>query len=234
MHIIIEGIDHCGKDTLINNIQNKYGGNVFHSGKPKLLKMYEYSKNKNTKDLYEQICLTNLQKYSDSNECEKLKTNCALYQYQLQYFRNIFSLIAGNITCITLAQQHITKIEKSHILYNRLHLGEYVYGKLYRDYTNTMMNSVFYLEKEILCKNNILQSDFNNVHLFLLYMHHPENRKYDSDAFNFDNAIKEQELFLEAFNKSLLRKSIIYVDNLDGKWKSQDEILLDVEKYLFF
>ena len=235
MHIIIEGIDHCGKDTLINALQQKYGGYVIHSSKPVEIDAYSVENCKDTLSVYNSLNTNNSSmKYNPFgyiNECT-MKKNCALYQYQMRYFGYMFYSILGNPRGYSYVSSVTDKKSQFHTFYNRFHLGEYVYGKLYRNYNTEMMNNVFNLEREILIRG-LNTKDFENIHLILLRMHNTKLREYDNEAFDFDNVIKEQELFLEAFNKSALKKSIVYVDTADGKWKDKKSILYEVEQYLF-
>lgn len=235
MHIIIEGIDHCGKDTLINALQQKYGGYVIHSSKPVEIDAYSVENCKDTLSVYNSLYTSNSSmKYNEFgyiNECT-MKKNCALYQYQMRYFGYMFYSILGNPRGYSYVSSVTDKKSQFHTFYNRFHLGEYVYGKLYRNYNTEMMNNVFNLEREILIRG-LNTKDFENIHLILLQMHNTKLREYDNEAFDFDNATKEQELFLEAFNKSALKKSIVYVDTADGKWKDKKSILYEVEQYLF-
>ena len=235
MHIIIEGIDHCGKDTLINALQQKYGGYVIHSSKPVEIDAYSVENCKDTLSVYNSLYTSNSSmKYNPFgyiNECT-MKKNCALYQYQMRYFGYMFYSILGNPRGYSYVSSVTDKKSQFHTFYNRFHLGEYVYGKLYRNYNTEMMNNVFNLEREILIRG-LNTKDFENIHLILLRMHNTKLREYDNEAFDFDNVIKEQELFLEAFNKSALKKSIVYVDTDDGKWKDKESILHEVEQCLF-
>ena len=235
MHIIIEGIDHCGKDTLINALQQKYGGYVIHSSKPVEIDAYSVENCKDTLSVYNSLYTSNSSmKYNPFgyiNECT-MKKNCALYQYQMRYFGYMFYSILSNPRGYSYASSVTDKKSQFHTFYNRFHLGEYVYGKLYRNYNIEMMNNVFNLEREILIRG-LNTKDFENIHLILLRMHNTKLREYDNEAFDFDNVTKEQELFLEAFNKSALKKSIVYVDTADGKWKDKESILHEVEQYLF-
>ena len=59
MHIIIEGIDHCGKDTLINALQQKYGGYVIHSSKPVEIDAYSVENCKDTLSVYNSLYTSN-------------------------------------------------------------------------------------------------------------------------------------------------------------------------------
>lgn len=206
MHIIIEGIDHCGKDTLIDALLWSYGGRVHHCGKPILC--FPYTKG--------------MQEY-DMTENEK---NLAMYYYQQDYFTNLFDGIhLPKYVPLNNFEEHAFNV-----YYNRCHLGEYVYGRLYRHYSQEMMDNVFKLERLHLFTEE--KSYDNWIRLILLAMHHPENRIYDKEAFSNENGNREQKLFIEAFNKSRIHKAIIFVDTVDGKWRPKSDILDDVLGFL--
>lgn len=206
MHIIIEGIDHCGKDTLIDSLLWRYGGRVHHCGKPILC--FPYTKGREEHDM---------------TENEK---NLALYYYQRDYFVDLFDGIhLPKYVPLRNFEDH-----NFNVYYNRCHLGEYVYGKLYRNYSQEMMDIIFKLEDLHLFTEE--KSYDNWVRLILLAMHHPENRIYDRDAFSNENGKIEQKLFIDAFNKSKIHKAIIFVDTPDGKWRPKSDILNDVLEFL--
>ena len=146
-HIIIEGIDHIGKDTLINQLQNCYGGFIIHSEKPKRLK------------LYKTLALNQFSKILTSNEVYKTDGVTSLYLPEYLYQCDYFNTIFRNMNFLS---------SQVPFIYNRLHLGEYVYGTLYRNYTEEMRNKVFELEQMI--------TDNNNVYLIQLLMHNPKRR----------------------------------------------------------
>ena len=212
MHIIIEGLDHIGKDTLINVLQDTFGGRTVHSVAPKLCTYYKNE-------------VKNYKPGASDNE--------ALYKYQAAYFSNMVNSIVGNIkeTEESMKFYNISKHNQYHVYYNRFHLGEYVYGKIYRNYDESKLNSVFYYERELYKK--LSKDQFENVYLILLKMHHPENRTYDDDAFNFNNWYEEQELFDKAFNMSILRKSVVYVDTKYGAWRPVSDIADEVKTLAF-
>ena len=202
-HIIIEGIDHIGKDTLINQLQNCYGGFIIHSEKPKRLK------------LYKTLALNQFSKILTSNEVYKTDGVTSLYLPEYLYQCDYFNTIFRNMNFLS---------SQVPFIYNRLHLGEYVYGALYRNYTEEMRNKVFELEQMI--------TDNDNVYLIQLLMHNPKRRAKDDDAFANDNGEAEQKLFQEAFEKSGIRhKKIIYVDNVKN-WKAPKKIFNEVIEFL--
>ena len=214
MHIIFEGIDHCGKDTIIDTFMQTYAGRVHHCGKPF-------------------ICNQFLSSYIDDADSEEIYA--AQYFYQKKYFENLFQCMAP--------PEYIPLIDfRMHdfnVYYNRFHLGEYVYGYLYRNYSSDMMENVFKIEDNFLAKNsnkldrNGTPIDIDNwVRLILLAMHHPENRVHDDEAFSNENGKLEQQLFINAFNKSKLYKAIIYTDTLDGKWRPKSDIFNDILTFL--
>lgn len=243
MHIIVEGIDHCGKDTLIEYLQNVYGGRVVHSGKPALLKKYNPASNPDSGNIYKELILSHKKltledqvyaSYIDhpDYEDEELKTNAMLYMYQKNYFESLFNSMVYSPDA-TKNKISFTGISKTlyNVFYNRFHLGEYVYGRLYRNYTTNMMMSVFASEQKFL--EQIPDYRHSDYYLILLLMHNPLIRVHDPDAFNFDRGSLEQELFLEAFNLSRLQKSVVFVDTPEGEWRPVEEIRQDVEAYLF-
>jgi len=133
--------------------------------------------------------------------------NFPLQHYQAESFRN--SMVIAN--------------SGARVIFDRWHLGEYVYAPMYRGYSG---DYVFDQERwaELHLKNHIklilLVEDFSVSSHFVddgLSLGSVENRKH------------EQELFVEAFNKSCVRnKKIICVTNPDnGKFKHKDEILAE-------
>ena len=202
-HIIIEGIDHIGKDTLINQLQNCYGGFIIHSEKPKRLK------------LYKTLALNQFSKILTSNEVYKTDGVTSLYLPEYLYQCDYFNTIFRNMNFLS---------SQVPFIYNRLHLGEYVYGALYRNYTEEMQNKVFELEKLI--------TDNDNVYLIQLLIHNPKRRAKDDDAFANDNGEEEQKLFQEAFEKSGIKhKKLIYVDDAKN-WKTPKKIYNEVIDFL--
>ena len=207
MNIIIEGIDHCGKDTLIELLMQIAPGRVHHCGKPLFFQRF-------------------VQDRKAIDQCEEYEINNAYFEYQRRYFIDLFRsmVLPQEISDTDFRKQNFNTY------FNRFHLGEYVYGRLYRDYTVDQMEYVFRIEKQYIGDNWKYIKDWTK--LILLAMHHPENREHDKEAFSNSNGKLEQQLFFQAFNKSKLTKGIIFVDTPDGKWKPKYDILNEVLDFL--
>jgi thymidylate kinase len=170
--LIVEGIDHVGKTTFINNFRKEYQNSiVIHSSKP----------------------LT-------KNNPE---------QFQQNYFLTGFNLI----------NSVLQNDNNDWLIFDRFHLGECVYGPLYR-------NSKFEngLQYEILLNNLNL-----NSHLILVLLKCNTLDIRCSDSFAFDDsyaaAQKEQNLFLKAFELSKIEKKYIIDVDYNKEWKSDKQIL---------
>lgn len=116
------------------------------------------------------------------------------------------------------------KYDKSGILMDRSHLGELVYGPLYRDYAGEY---VLDIEKNILNIHDVI----NNFFLITL-VDKPENliSREDGESISIDlnNKNKEIQLFKEAHNKSLIKnKLIINIENKDA-----NEVFEEVKIFL--
>ena len=207
MNIIIEGIDHCGKDTLIELLMQIAPGRVHHCGKPLFFQNFVPDK-------------------KAIDQCEEYEINDAYFEYQRRYFIDLFRsmVLPQEISDTDFRKQNFNTY------FNRFHLGEYVYGRLYRDYTVDQMEYVFRIEEQYIGDNWKYIKDWTK--LILLAMHHPENREHDKEAFSNSNGKLEQQLFFQAFNKSKLTKGIIFVDTPDGKWKPKYDILNEVLDFL--
>jgi dCMP deaminase len=88
---------------------------------------------------------------------------------------------------------------------DRFHLGEYVYGQIYRNYKDA--DDIF--EIEIPSIGNLL----------IVLIDEPENliKREDGQSFSIklENKIKEIELFKDAYEKSSLKKILINIKNLN-------------------
>jgi thymidylate kinase len=104
------------------------------------------------------------------------------------------------------------------IIFDRWHLGEAVYAPLYRGYSG---DYVFELER-------VHQLNDSLVRLILLVEDFDRSKHFVSDGESFDDTKRrdEQELFVAAFNRSIiLDKRMICVTARDGSFRSRDEIL---------
>lgn len=98
---------------------------------------------------------------------------------------------------------------KSVMIYDRAHLGEYVYSPIYRNYSGEY---VFELEKKY-------ETVMDKAILFL-FTDRPENLLSREDGLSFSSKIENKQkeiiLFTEAFNKSNIKhKYHIDIDGLD-------------------
>lgn len=174
--IIVEGVDRCGKDTLITELKQKYGEYVIvHFTTP--------------------IGNTNAEKI----------------EYQKQSFHQEF-LDASD--------------RKTTVFFNRSHIGEYVYGKMYRDYDPSWifdLEKTFYFDKD------------TSVYLILLYGDAEfliANDDGNSLSSKLENRKEEINLFLEAFQKSNIKKKLLVRINDGDSYRQQSEILSAVEQFL--
>ena len=101
------------------------------------------------------------------------------------------------------------------IIMNRSHIGEYVYGTLYRG------RSLEEVEKMISYINDILNSNkYLDVYYIQLICTSAELLNKNDDGKSLSNGradriLKESELFLDIFNKVNLNKKLIYVNDND-------------------
>ena len=105
------------------------------------------------------------------------------------------------------------------LIYDRWHLGEDVYAHLYRDYPG---DYVFAIEKA-------MEFDLRgDIRLILLTEDFDRSKHFVSDGSSFDDTKRrdEQELFVKAFQKSIIPdKRIICVTDLSGKFRPKSDIL---------
>ena len=131
-----------------------------------------------------------------------------LYQYQRGSFLNLFEILRS---------------PNAKIICDRAHLGEAVYSNLYRGYDGAY---VFDLEKDMGMSENV------RTRLILLTEDFSCSMHFKDDGLSFDVSKREQEqdLFLAAFEKSIIRdKRIVCVtDPSTGGFKSKDVILAEV------
>jgi hypothetical protein len=103
------------------------------------------------------------------------------------------------------------------VIMDRFHLGECVYAPLYRKYNG---NYVFDLEQKYKINLN------SNIKLILLTSSDLSFQKDDGDSFDWAKREQEQQLFINAFNKSIFaNKKLIDVSNGCGGYKSYTDIL---------
>lgn len=131
-----------------------------------------------------------------------------LYGYQRASFINMFNML----------NEINTKM-----ICNRAHLGEAVYSPLYRGYDG---NYVFDLERSAGVNQNY------STRLILLTEDFDKSEHFEDDGLSFDvtKRAHEQELFMAAFETSIIKdKRIICVtDQNTGGFRSKEEILAEV------
>lgn len=128
-------------------------------------------------------------------------------EFQKEFFKNGFEILNQ---------------KTSNIIFDRFHLGEYVYGPLYR---NTNPNFIFDLELKY------INAQCDTI-LVLLYTKDFSIMEDDGLSFDFNARDKEQEIFFEAFDKSKMKNKIkIRVDNGVGGYRSPIDIFNDFKNF---
>ena len=144
--------------------------------------------------------------------------------FQSQYQDKLFETYAHNIV-------HGLYDNTDCVIMNRSHIGEYVYGQLYRGRSaediKKMISHVDYL---------LLSSPLLTVKYVQLLSSSIELRKkYDDNKslskMNDNLMKKENELFLEAYENSPLDKHLIYVNDEDG-FLPKEKIFQEVINFL--
>ena len=140
---------------------------------------------------------------------EKLKShNYSLFEYQRRSFENGFYFLDTN----------------GFVIFDRFHLGEYVYSPLYRNYSGEY---VFDQERDFGIKNK------NNVFLVLLTTSNLNIMQDDGQSHDYLKRGEEQEKFKEAFNMSEIKhKIVIDVHDGFGHYKDKQYILEQVLHFL--
>ena len=172
-HLIIEGIDRLGKDTLIQKIKDAFGYHLMvHYQKPEKLANYA--------------------------ECDN-----PLQRYQRASFYEGFQLLKTSIPTI----------------YNRFHLGEYVYSPRYRNYSGEY---VFEMEEQYapFAEEDTLlilltTSDFSFI-------------QDDGESFDFSKKEEEQRDFKIAFDKSKFKYKICIDVSENGFYKPAETIFNEI------
>ena len=133
--------------------------------------------------------------------------NADLFHYQKSSFINSMLMVKSG----------------ARIIFDRWHLGEAVYSPLYRGYNG---DYVFELEKKFELDQQ------TNLRLILLVEDFSKSKHFNDDGQSLgsvENRSKEQEMFINAFNKSIIAdKSIVKVTSEDGKFRDREDILKEV------
>jgi thymidylate kinase len=126
------------------------------------------------------------------------------FEYQKDSFNNLFNLLHSD----------------ANIIFDRAHLGEAVYAQLYRGYSGEY---VWDLE------DSYAADYIEDVRLILLTENFAVAKHFKDDGENFDVSKREaeQQLFIEAYNKSIIKDKIMIcvTDHLTGQFLPKEEIL---------
>lgn len=144
---------------------------------------------------------------TNEGEFNKLQS---YYYYQYYSFANMMKLLESD----------------AKIIFDRTHLGEFVYSPMYRSYSGEY---IFELEK------NYAIDCLDNVRLILLVEDFSASKHFVDDGQSLGPSEKRQEeqnRFLTAFNNSIIKdKRIICVTNTaTGTFKPRTKILEEVLK----
>jgi hypothetical protein len=183
--LIVEGLDRCGKDTLISAVSKDYRHVV------KRHWSYPVGDTNKEKTLYQK--------------------NSFMREFYLQHLiRNSPEFSKDSI-----------------FIWNRAHLGEYVYGTLYR--FSDPESWIPDLEKSYHFDTD------PEIYLVFLYadpdfiVGQEDGKSYSSSAYD-----KQQEIlkFEDAFNKSLIKNKLKIKVNNGNNYISTDEIFEQVNRFL--
>lgn len=132
-----------------------------------------------------------------------------LRAYQERSFRTMFSLI--------------NEAKYSNLIFNRAHLGECVYAPLYRDYSGDYvwgLEASFRMHEHHGARLILLTEDFSVSKHFV----------DDGESFDITKREKEQELFIDAFEKSVIpdKRIVCVTDQALGGFRRKEDILAEV------
>jgi thymidylate kinase len=142
-------------------------------------------------------------KFYNDRSTSKIPSEQSAYMYQRASFENMFDLIRS----------------PAKIIFDRAHLGEAVYSPIYRGYSG---DYIYDLERD-----HDMGSRWD-AKLILLIEDFSVSKHFVDDGLSFDvnKRAQEQDLFLEAFEKSIFsNKKTICVTAPDGNFKSKEDIL---------
>lgn len=143
--------------------------------------------------------------YNDKSD-STVSSNKSAYLYQRASFENMFNLLRS----------------PAKIIFDRAHLGEAVYSPIYRGYSG---DYIYDIERD-----HGMDSRWD-AKLILLIEDFSISKHFVDDGLSFDinKRALEQDLFLEAFQKSTFsNKKTVCVTAPDGSFRSKEDILEDV------
>jgi thymidylate kinase len=129
-----------------------------------------------------------------------------LWHYQRASFRNSMLLATS----------------KARLIFDRWHLGEAVYSPLYRGYSGDYVfdfERVYDLDQAYHIQLILLVEDFEVSRHFV----------DDGESFDVNGRAREQELFIEAFQRSIIpnKRLICVTDRVKGGFRRKDDILAE-------
>jgi thymidylate kinase len=142
-----------------------------------------------------------LENYPRSDEASAKRQ--ALFRYQRDSFYAMFDILSS----------------AARVILDRAHLGECVYAPMYRKYSG---DYIFRLEHEF------DMDEYDDIRMILLTENFNMSNHFIEDGGSFDptKRAEEQALFVQAFEKSIMRdKKIICVTGEDGKFRPASDIL---------
>lgn len=139
---------------------------------------------------------------------EQIIENYSKFLYQQESFRNSMLMVHSG----------------ARLIFDRWAIGEVVYAPMYRNYSG---DYIFELEQYFML-------DTQDIRLILLLEDFQISKHFISDgqSFNDNRREEEQDLFIEAFNRSIIQdKRMIWVTDPDtGQFKSKERILEETLK----
>ncbi|MCK9574609.1 MAG: hypothetical protein WC979_01750 [Candidatus Pacearchaeota archaeon] len=183
-HIIVEGCDRTGKDTLIEYIESL------------------------SKNNYEQHHFMTPLGNTIEEKIEFQQTDFSIEFERIKIYRTMF------------------KNADDMFVWNRSHIGEYVYGNIYRKYDPSW---IFDLEKEY-------EYDISNDTYLILLIGSPEFLIANEDGHSLSSKLedrqKEISLFIEAVGKSHIKNKLIIDVTKNETYRPLNEIQKSVKEFL--
>ena len=196
---LIDGIDRLGKSSLIRRILDVYGYHlVVHYDKPQVLE--------NTLLEADDIKTAPPEELSPEYQILQANTveNIARRLYQEQANFGMFELMKSDAP----------------IIFDRTHLGEMVYAPLYRKYDGSY---VYEMEQDLIESKPYTYG--GDIRLILLTSSNTDMLADDGLSFDPTKKLEEQNLFIDAFNRSkLVNKVIVDVHNGQGGYRTYNDI----------
>lgn len=108
------------------------------------------------------------------------------------------------------------------VIFDRCHLGEYIYGPLYR---KTDPNFIFDIERQF-------EDAMLDTKLILLCTDDFSIMKDDGLSFDFNAREREQNLFFEAFQKSKIVNKYVLKVNDNDQYRSEIAIFNELKQWI--